>query len=471
MKMILIPTRQMQHLPILLAVMFGMARAGSSQDIVVNPARGGGLDTNAPMVHVDVFYDADANQMRAALDGTKGMAILRPLPPGYTVDVNSKYSVVAGKAYNLQYAWNPGGVFTPPAGASVWIECLSSSPGLEVYDGPGNKMENPPRRYSPIFGTAGSSKRWEWYGRMAHNTYAIRNPTSPIVTAEYRIYFGDAETGDPEAYADYGDAIVRLSWAVNDAATPQFQFGALDQSGGSGPLAFLNGGQYLTSGQTVVNLRSTEAEPGAAQFASPISALVVPATLPKGGPAANHAALGSCLALEFVSLTGPAQGQLSFWDRGEAKPCVTVAVGENDCAERLRLSAGDTGQGEDPYGCIEGRRAAANKPGLYCLGFRVVDTSSNNGQGGSIHTASEVYRVYFQAGLTINSLTRQGTTAMAAFGGETGKSFYLERCAALDTETWETVAGPLAGAGRIQTLTDPAAVGGNEFYRVRATAP
>ena len=154
----------------------------SAQDIIVKTARGGGLDTNAPMIHVDIFYDYQANEMRATLDTAPATPKLVPLPPGYTFDSRSNYYVLNGKAYNYQYAWNPGGIFTNPPGAAVWIECLSASPGLETYDGPGNKMISPPRTYAPIFGTAGSSLRWKWYGAMAHNSYAVLNPTNSVMT-------------------------------------------------------------------------------------------------------------------------------------------------------------------------------------------------------------------------------------------------------------------------------------------------
>jgi hypothetical protein len=171
------------------------------------------------MIHVDIFYDYTANQMKATVDTNYGIPKLVPLPPGYAFDIRSNYFVLSGKAYSLQYAWNPGGTFTPPEGAAVWIECLSIPLGLENYDGPGNKNENPPRPYTPIFGTGGSPSKWKWYGRMAHNAYAIYNPRTNLLTAEYRVYFGDAETGARDAYANYTDTTVKLTWTVDPPAS------------------------------------------------------------------------------------------------------------------------------------------------------------------------------------------------------------------------------------------------------------
>jgi len=77
--------------------------------------------------------------------------------------------------------------------------------------------------------------------------------------------------------------------------------------------------------------------------------------------------------------------------------------------------------------------------------------------------------VYLQAGLTVAPLARQGITATAVFGGEMGRTFYLEPSPALGPSAlWRTVAGPLTGTNRLQTLTDPAATGTRSFFRLRA---
>jgi len=439
--------------------------------IVVNPARGGGLDPTAPMIHADIFYDYGANEMQVTLDTSKATPNLLPLPAGYTFDSRSNYYALNGRAYNFQYAWNPGGMFSPPTGAAVWIECLSASAGLECYDGPGNKLISPPRTYAPIFGTAGSSNRWQWYGAMAHNSYAVLNPTNPVMTALYRIYFGDAVTGDPGAYSGYDDATITLTWLTDLALPPTYQFGAECVTNGA-PLLFINSGQCVTSSLGIVNFHHTNAGPCALQYACCWPMVVVPATDTHGGPAASHAALGSCLELEFVSLNGPPAGSLSVWEPGQSLPSFSVAVGEDAGTHRLRLSQNDGVPGTDPYGCFEGRHLALSQPGLYCLGFRVVDSSTNGPDGGPIHAPSPLYQVYLQAGLTMASLAQQGATATVLFGGEASKTFYLERSLSLGpSASWQRAAGPLRGACRLQTLTDPDATNAMSYFRLRATTP
>lgn len=442
-----------------------------AQDTVVKPARGGGLDTNAPMVHVDISYDYGANQMRATLDTNAATPRLLPLPAGYTFDSRSNYYVLNSKAYNFQYAWNPGSIFSPPAGAAVWIECLSASPGLECYDGPGNKMIMPPRTYAPIFGTAGSSSRWQWYGQMAHNSYAVLNPTNPVMSAQYRVYFGDAVTGAPDAYTNYDDATMTLTWLVDLPVPALYRFGADDTTNGAA-LSFINANQCATNSLAVVNLRYTNAGPCALQYQCCLPMMAVPATAANGGPADNHAALGSCLELELISLAGPAGASLAFWEAGESQPRFSLPAGEVAGTNRFVLSQCTGAPGDDPYGLIAGRHFAVSQPGLYCLGFRVVDTSTNGPGGGPIHTSSPLYRVHLQAGLTIASLSRASGSARALFGGEATRTFYLERSSTLGpSASWQTVAGPLTGSSRLQTLSDPTAAGGQAFFRLRATTP
>jgi hypothetical protein len=451
------------------ALATGNARA---QDILVRPARGGGLDTNSPMIHVDIFYDYQANQMYATVDTSQGIPKLTPLPPGYAFDSRSNYCVLSGTAYSLQYAWNPGGVFTPPEGAAVWIQCLNASPGLENYDGPGNKMENPPRPYTPIFGTAGSSMKWSWYGRMAHNAYAVRHPTTNVLSAGYRVYFGDAQTGARDTFTNYTDATVTLTWTVDPMVEPPtFLFGAVGQTPGAS-LCFLNADQCASRSESVVNLRQATSGPWAPQFAGCLPMVAVAATATNGGPVTDHAALGSCLELELVSLAGPSGGGLNFWEAGDTQARFNLPVGEVAGTNRFCLSESRGAAGADPYGRIQGRRFSLNQPGLYCLGFRLVDDSTNGPGGGPIHAPSELYHVYLQAGLTMASLTPQGPSVTASFGGELGRSFYLERAPALGpTPPWHTVAGPLTGASRLQTLTDSAAASAQSFYRLRVTVP
>ena len=146
-----------------------------------------------------------------------------------------------------------------------------------------------------------------------------------------------------------------------------------------------------------------------------------------------------------------------------------MATGEESGTNRVTVSQTKGTPTADPYGCVPGRYIAVSRPGLYCLGFRAVDSSTNGPGGGPVHTPSPLYQVYLQAGLTITSLSRQAASVTALFGGEPGKTFYLERSPTVGPAAeWQTVAGPLAGTNCLQTLTDPTATGTRNYFRLHA---
>ena len=432
----------------------------------VAPMMGGG-QVAASMVHIDLYYDADANQFQARVDDSYGTPELRALEAGDGFDPEAPYAVLDGKAYNSQYGWNVGGFFTLPPGAAIWIEQTNATPGLEVYQDWGRLGS-----YTPIFGTAGSPRRWKWSGVMVHNTYAVRNPNVGRLFADYQVFFGDAITGERTGFTHLGVTTVHLEWTTVPVEDPlTLRFGAAGLTHGA-PLRFLNAGEFVTNAGFVVNLRYTNSGPGALQFEGRIPMVAVAATAALGGPAANHAALGSCLELEVVSLAGPRDAALGCWEVGDPQPQFRVPTGEDSGTNRLCLSENRGVPGSDPFGSSEGRCLTVSRPGLYCLGFRLVDTSTNGPGGGPIHAPSELYAVYLQAGPTVAWLTREGAATSLRFGGEPGQSYYLERASALDpATTWETVAGPLAGTNRLQTLTDPNAATPQAFYRLRAGPP
>jgi hypothetical protein len=436
---------------------------GVEAQTYVTPMMGGGQAT-ADMIHIDLTYDAGASQLDAKVDNTYGTPELRPLDPGYAFDPQQPYGVLNGKAYNSQYGWNVGGLFALPPGTAIWIELVRCSPELETYSGWGRLAS-----YTPLFGTAGSLPLWKWSGVMVHNTYAVLYPATDRLFAEYHIYLGDAETGSRTNYLDLGDTSVRLEWTTVPVADPRtFNFGAAASTNGA-PLNWFNAGCFVTNSQAVVNMRCTNSGPCGLQYACGIPMLSVPATVANGGPVANHAALGSCLAFQIVSLTGPARATLTFWEAADSQPRFSVPVGECQGTNSFAVSENQGAPDADPYGFVPGRLFAVNQPGLYGLGFRVVDTSANGPAGGPLHAPSPLYYLYLQAGLTIRSLTQQGTSAIIEFGGDPGKSFCLERSAALGAAaSWQTVAGPLPGTNCLQRLTDPAATGNQSFFRLRA---
>ncbi len=443
-------------------VLLLLAGLNAAAQTYVTPMLGGG-QVAANMAHIDLAYDADANTLLAWVDDSEGRPELRTLPAGEMFDPAAAYAVLNGKAYNAQYGWNPGCTWCFPPGVGIWIELTNASPGLEFYEefapfGAGS--------YAPIFGTAGSPRVWRWVGRMVHNICAIREPVANLYSADFHVYLGDPVTG--ARFTEFDDTFVHLEWTTVPVEDPMtFKFGAVALTNGA-PLAFLNAATFIASSEFVVNLRGTNIGPGELRFDRSVPMLAVAATPANGGPVANHASPGACLELQVQSLTGPGGAQLSFWEPEATEPCFVVRSGTADCTNRIRLSESAGAPGCDPFGRVAGRRFSVSQPGLYCLSFRAVDTSTNGGTGGPLHAPSALYRVYLQAGLTMAALQRQGQVSVATFGGELGKTYYLERTSALGHLTeWETIAGPTPGTNRLQRLTDPVATETRFFYRVR----
>lgn len=195
-------------------------------------------------------------------------------------------------------------------------------------------------------------------------------------------------------------------------------------------------------------------------------AALSPNPLNGGGPNNGHAAYGAHLELEVVSVSGPEGGVWSLWfdDFGTTSLLFSEPVGQTNGTNRFALSQNNGEPDADPHGHIHGRIYGMTKPGLYTLGFRIIDTSS-------IHTPSDIYYFHFQAGLTISRLSQDETSSHVLFGTQPGAAYYLESTPGLGgTNVWTEVAGPLFGNSRLQTMTAESSTP-QQFFRIRVEEP
>ena len=195
-------------------------------------------------------------------------------------------------------------------------------------------------------------------------------------------------------------------------------------------------------------------------------------TSDNGGPASGHAADGAFLQLQFVSMSGPTGGVFGVWSQNAANPSrndllFTLPVGTGNGTNLIALSENDGSPGSDPYGHIHGRTFTATKPGLYMLGCRILDTSNNGTNGGPIHTPSDLYYFYFQAGLTISSWTMNTDSFAVTFGTAAGKTYYVESTPSLAATNWTTLAGPFTGDNYLHTAATNSAAP-SLFFRLRS---
>lgn len=124
-------------------------------------------------------------------------------------DAYTAGGVLDGTFYSARYGWLAEGFIALPAGGAIWIEQLSATPGLNVYEG-GMRMMRENHTYAPLFGTEGSSSAWKWSGTMVHNWYSVDAPGT--YDASYRVYIGDETTG--AALTGFGSAVVSFSFVA-----------------------------------------------------------------------------------------------------------------------------------------------------------------------------------------------------------------------------------------------------------------
>jgi hypothetical protein len=197
----------------------------------------------------------------------------------------------------------------------------------------------------------------------------------------------------------------------------------------------------------------------------------LPGTVVNGGPVPGHAAFGSLLAIQVATVKGPPGGSFAFWEGdGESDLGVitfSVPVGETNGSNYFVISQSFGQPGTDPYGHIHGRQVTTSLPGIYLVGFQVIDVSTNGAGGGPIHAPSDIMEVRFQAGGWIEALQLFTNRVTASFRSPPGISNLLERAESISSTNWQPVALPIRGNNFLQAYTDTNAPTENRFYRIR----
>lgn len=209
-------------------------------------------------------------------------------------------------------------------------------------------------------------------------------------------------------------------------------------------------------------------------FHTDVTFAALPGTLWTGGPSPGAAAPGAFIEAKIVSVSGPPGGQFGFWQENEDATATTelfsISVGASNGTNRFQISEGITYPELDPFGHIHGRRFTANKPGLYTVGFQLVDTSTSGTNGGPIHTPSNPNFFYFQAGPYVDSFVRSNNTVTVSFGVNSSYDYDLEVSTNLTGTNWVSIYHIIgANHSDIHSFTDFEATNASRFYRVRET--
>ena len=198
-----------------------------------------------------------------------------------------------------------------------------------------------------------------------------------------------------------------LAAATTAAAHEHLAAGANSTSPGS-PLIFVNAADYASDSGYVFGLDAGDSgSPYEGWYYTGDLVLAALAATPNyGGPEAQAAAVGSHLEAVLETVQGPLGANFGFWETQQdgmdsTNLTWTVPVGLTNGTNHIVVSETDGSPGSDPYGHIHGRIYSVDKPGLYTIGFRFVDTSTNGPGGGPIQSPSDRFYLYLQADVTV----------------------------------------------------------------------
>ena len=189
------------------------------------------------------------------------------------------------------------------------------------------------------------------------------------------------------------------------------------------------------------------------------------------GQVLGRALLGSRLAVQVAEVAGPAGGAIGFWEGDGENPgnqvTFSVPVGTIGGTSSFVISENDGTPGSDPYGHIHGREFTATTAGLYTVGFRLVDVSTNGPDGSPLHSPSSVLSMFFQAGPTIETIQPATNGMRVFFRSAPGVTNVLEASDDVAAIVWRPVSGGLRGNSALQSLTDTNPASDVRVYRLR----
>ena len=261
--------------------------------------------------------------------------------------------------------------------------------------------------------------------------------------------------------------LVAVSQSVNAQDHGHLNVGAVGV-GQNDPLTFDNGEDFATDGNYVYTLTYATNGNYNNYFQGNITLTALAATTAHSGPVPNAPALGSFIYAQLVGVEGPAGGAFSFWESGATNPTISLATGTTGTNTWV-LSQNNGVAGTDPYGHIHGRRFTATKPGFYTVSFRARDFSTNGTGGGAIHTPSDILKIYFQAGINIQSIEPDIDQTHIRFGAKAGTNWVVQATSSLAAPDWQDVGTPQTGNDYIKEVEDDTPVAGQRFFRVKSS--
>lgn len=155
-----------------------------------------------PMEHIEISMSNGAVHTHVGTHAGNAIELQRFAGENY----DGAAAVLDDSYYSSQYGWVADGFISLEAGEFMWVEHVSSTAGLNVYEG-GMRMMREMHSYDAILGTDGSDDAWMWSGTMVHNWYSADALGS--YEATYEVFVGDASGN---AVLGYESAMVTLNF-------------------------------------------------------------------------------------------------------------------------------------------------------------------------------------------------------------------------------------------------------------------
>ncbi len=236
-------------------------------------------------------------------------------------------------------------------------------------------------------------------------------------------------------------------------------------------LVFVNAANFAAESGYVVSLQSTTGSPSEPPFRGELTFVCLAATPDYGGPVPFHPALGAEVEAVMESAEGPSGGEFGFWESSDETGLpqsltFSLPAGTTNSTHRFPVSENDGAPGSDPYGHVHGRVFSATLPGLYRIGMRFVDASTHGDDGGPIHPPSAPFHIYFQAGLTLGSMTLTEEGIQLTYATQVGFRYQLEVTTDPQAE-WSPVAASESGNNHLKIVTVPISIDPTRFFRLR----
>lgn len=224
---------------------------------------------------------------------------------------------------------------------------------------------------------------------------------------------------------------------------------------------------FATNGGYVNTLTYTNSGRFADRYVGNLTTTALAATFGHPAYATNAAAFGSQIFAELTSVSGPVGGTFSFWESGAISPTISLTAGSTG-TNAWKISENDGLAGSDPYGHVHGRRFTATLPGIYIVGLRALDRSSNGSGGGPIHSPATVLYIYFQAGVHVKHVSVVSNQARVTYSAPAGASWSIQTSTNLGPDAlWTTIAGPILGDDYFHEVIDTNLVSRARYYRSR----